>query len=308
MSVYKPFITSDIVTSPFEVNKSFTFKGNSEFTASNVSIDRFIGRNRAFVSGSHTTGLITTQYESLVYDSIKTLYYSNFLENPSGSSVSTASFNIDGTITGLASTPNYYNYLSTTLTQSRYFPTESLGRVLVFSIPSNLYGEYIKPGSFILECNDDDEDWSLNATMIDDGNGNLLSSSINVGNIIYEHGIAILTQQNWGPFGGSHDLEDMYTGLAITCSFTSTTTIHESQYKCTLRQNEFNFSQNPTLISGSSLDGTLYNFATNSYFTPYVTTVGMYNNAKELIAVAKLAQPLPISQVTDTSILVNLDL
>ena len=32
-----------------------------------------------------------------------------------------------------------------------------------------------------------------------------------------------------------------------------------------------------------------------------------YNN-KELIAVAKLAQPLPISQVTDTSILVNLDL
>ena len=34
----------------------------------------------------------------------------------------------------------------------------------------------------------------------------------------------------------------------------------------------------------------------------------MYNNAKQLIAVGKLAQPLPISQVTDTSILVNLDL
>jgi len=73
-------------------------------------------------------------------------------------------------------------------------------------------------------------------------------------------------------------------------------------------QNEFNFSQNPTIISGSSLDSTLYDFATGSYFTPYVTTVGMYNNAKQLIAVGKLAQPLPISQVTDTSILVNLDL
>ena len=306
MSVYKPFITSDIVTSPFEVNKSFTFKGNSELTASNVSIDRFIGRNRVFVSGSHTTGLITTQYERLVYDSIKTLYYSNFLENPSGSSVSTASFNIDGTITGLTSTPNYYNYLSTTLTQSRYFPTGSSQQILVFSIPSNLYGEYIKPGSFILECNEDASSWETDATITDDSNGNLLSASINVGNIIYEHGMVILTQQDWGD--APNDLENMYDGFNITCSFTSATIIHESQYKCTLRQNEFNFSQNPTLISGSSLNGTLYNFATGSYFTPYITTIGMYNNAKELIAVAKLSQPLPISQVTDTSILVNLDL
>ncbi len=306
MSVYKPFITSDIVTSPFEVNKSFTFKGDSELTASNVSIDRFIGREQIFVSGSNTTGLITTQYQKLVYSSIKELYYSNFLEGPAGSPAGTASFNIDGTITGPTYTPNYYNYLSTTLTQSRHFPTGSQEKVLAFSIPSNLYGEYIKPGSFILECNNDGVDWIENVTIVDDNNGNLLSSSINVGNIIYEHGIAILTQQDWGV--SELDLENMYEGQSITCSFESTTTIYESQYKCTLRQNEFNFPQNPTLISGSSLDGTLYNFATGSYFTPYVTTVGMYNNAKELIAVAKLAQPLPISQVTDTSILVNLDL
>jgi hypothetical protein len=306
MSVYKPFITSDIVTSPFEVNKSFTFKGDSELTASNVSIDRYIGRNRVFISGSDTTGLITTQYQKLIYSSIKELYYSNFLEGPAGSPAGTASFNIDGTITGPIYTPNYYNYLSTTLTQSRYFPTGSSEKVLVFSIPSNLYGEYIKPGSFILECNNDGINWTEDVTITDDGNGNLLSSSINIGNIIYEHGIAILTQQDWGI--SALDLENMYEGLAITCSFESTITIHESQYKCTLRQNEFNFSQNPTLISGSSLDGVLYNFATSSYFTSYVTTVGMYNNAKELIAVAKLAQPLPISQVTDTSILVNLDL
>ena len=68
------------------------------------------------------------------------------------------------------------------------------------------------------------------------------------------------------------------------------------------------FSQNPTIISGSSNSGIIYDFATGSYFTPYVTTIGMYNNAKELVAVGKLAQPLPISQVTDTSIIVNLDL
>ena len=75
-----------------------------------------------------------------------------------------------------------------------------------------------------------------------------------------------------------------------------------------MRENEFNFSQNPTIVSGSTNSGIVYNFATGSYFSPYVTTVGLYDNAYNLLAVAKLAQPLPTSAVTDTSILVNLDL
>ena len=40
MSIFKPFITSDVIVSPFKVNKSFTFTGN-ELTGSNVQIDRF---------------------------------------------------------------------------------------------------------------------------------------------------------------------------------------------------------------------------------------------------------------------------
>ena len=48
-------------------------------------------------------------------------------------------------------------------------------------------------------------------------------------------------------------------------------------------------------------------FATASYFDPYITTVGLYNNDQELIAVGKLAQPLPTSKTTDTTILVNID-
>jgi hypothetical protein len=80
-----------------------------------------------------------------------------------------------------------------------------------------------------------------------------------------------------------------------------------------LDPNEFLFTQNPTIISGSkscpeNITSTLYDFATGSYFTPYVTTVGLYNNDKELVAVGKLAQPLDMSDTTDTTILVNLDL
>ena len=321
MSVYKPFTTSDIIVTPFEVNKSFSFKGN-ELTGSNVSIDRYIGQNitsSLFIPGSNPTGLVKIQDKKLLYDSIKELYYSNYINGKNGSPVSTASFNNDGTITGPAYTPNYYNYLSTTLQPNRYFPTGSNEIIGVISIPSNLYGEHIKLNSVTVKAD--------NFIAKDDGLGNMLSGSNKIGDIIYEHGIIIITNDGIPPLPGNnngygfvtygtaiYDVDDttfinsFITSSNFTCSFESTATIYESQYKCTLLQNEFNFSQNPTIVSGSSLDSTLYDFATGSYFTPYVTTVGMYNNAKQLIAVGKLAQPLPISQVTDTSILVNLDL
>jgi len=290
MSVFKPFITSDVLVSPFKVNKSFTFRGDSEFTASNVEIDRYIGENITslpWVSGSNPTGQINIQDKALIYNSIKELYYSNYLTNPSGSTL-----------------PTY-----------RYIPTGSGDTIGVISIPSNLFGEYLKPTTVVLT--------SGSVTLQDDGLGNMLYGTLKVGDVIYEHGLIILTsdgipgQDGYGyvTYGsaiyGSGDqqfINNFITTPNLTCSFESTVTIYESQYKCTLRQNEFNFSQNPTLISGSLNSGVIYDFATGSYFTPYVTTVGLYNNNHELVAVAKLSQPLPTSAVTDTTILVNLDL
>ena len=84
MSVYKPFTTSDIVLSPFEVNKSFTFQGAAALTGSGV--DRFIGKNSTptdVISAETTTGQISSIPERLVYDSVKQLYYSNFISNRS---------------------------------------------------------------------------------------------------------------------------------------------------------------------------------------------------------------------------------
>ena len=50
-----------------------------------------------------------------------------------------------------------------------------------------------------------------------------------------------------------------------------------------------------------------HDFVTGSEFSPYVTTVGLYDEAQNLLAVAKLAQPLPSSPTTDTTILISLD-
>jgi hypothetical protein len=334
MSVYKPFITSDVIVSPFKVNKSFTFTGN-ELTGSNVQIDRFLGTNNTsslWVSGSDNTGYITSQSSQLVYRSIKELYYSNYIGGENGAPAATASFNNDGTITGPAYTPNYYNYLSNTLPPNRYLTTGS-DNIVVISIPSNLFGEYIAPNSVQIQVS------GSTISVQDDGLGNILFGTKKVGDIIYQHGIIIITQtgysiinDNYGTgsygdmiYGGSgvDFINNFYTNN-LTCSFKSTVTIYETQYKCTIRENEFNFSNNPSLLSGStpisvntsSYSGSLFpqpgsgklnDNVTGSYFSPYITTVGLYNNNKELLAVAKLAQPLPVSSVTDTSILINFD-
>jgi hypothetical protein len=316
MSVFKPFTTSDVIVSPFKVNKQFTFEGTSSLTSS--GIDLYLGENtnpQIWVSGSNPTGYISTQDKFLVYRSIRELYYYNYLEGDDGSPAATASFNPDGTVTGSSYTPNAYNYLSNTLLANRYFPTSSNSVIGVIAIPSNIFGEYIKPGSLSLKVG--------NNTFIDDFEGSLITGSNKIGDIIYEHGIVILTsdgnpgQDGYGYINygtgiyGEEDasfITDIINASNITCSFESTLTIYETQYKCNIRENEFSFSQNPTLISGSSNSGVIYDFATSSYFDPYITTVGLYNNSKELLAVAKLSQPFPLSSTTDTNIIVNLDL
>ena len=297
MSVYKSFTTSDVLTTPFKVNKSFTFKGN-ELIDSNVGIDRLYGTNQQYVSGSNETGYIQTQSQALVYQSVKQLYYSNFISGSNGSPVTTASFNTDGTITSTkgAYQPMYENFLQSTYTASRYFPTGSGEHIGVFSIPSNLFGEYIKPGTLsIIE--------SSIGTFTDNGEGELISASLKVGDIIYSQGMVIVT--NTTP---SSNIATLINSSNITCSFQSTMIIFESQYKCTTNPNESTYTQNPSAISGSTNSGIVYDFLTGSYFQPYITTVGLYNNANQLVAVGKLSQPLQSSNVTDTTILVNLDL
>ena len=300
MSVFKSLTTSDVIVTPFKVNKSFSFQGASAITASNVGIDRFLGKNIPYIPESNTTGQIQTQSQALIYDSIKQLYYSNYLKNKDGSPANTASLNLDGTLTagGGPNQPMYDNYLSNTLLANRIFPTGSENTISVISIPSNLFGEYIKPGSFEFKYL---QDTSI-ITLTDNSEGKIISGSQEVGDIIYQHGNIILTN------GDSVVHSELINASNVTCSFQSTMTIYESQYKCTFSPNEYTYTQNPSAISGSTNSGIVYDFLTGSYFQPYVTTVGLYNSANQLVAVGKLSQPLQSSNVTDTTILVNLDL
>ena len=292
MSAFKLFLAQDVIVTPLELNKGFTYEGAAAITGS--GIDRFIGQNITGIFSpltDSTTGDNNVEYKRLIYNSIKELYYSNYLSSSYSSPAVVNSIDNGVVLSTSSYQPAYDNYLQTTLTFPRFFPTGANDIIGVISIPKKLYGDRLQPSSILIT--------SASTQILDDGEGNLITGSDIVGNVIYSHGLLVLT---------TGSLISGITGSSISCSFSSSYTIFESQYKCTIRENEFSFTLNPTLISGSGNDSTVYSFATGSNFSPYITTVGLFNENQELLAVGKLSQPLPSSHVTDMNILVNLDL
>jgi hypothetical protein len=71
------------------------------------------------------------------------------------------------------------------------------------------------------------------------------------------------------------------------------------------RNSEFNYSSNPSYISGSTGEIIFNQFIDNPQ--TYITTVGMYNDANELMAVAKLSRPLLKDFTKESLIRVKLD-
>ena len=71
------------------------------------------------------------------------------------------------------------------------------------------------------------------------------------------------------------------------------------------RSSEFNYSENPSFISGSTGE-VLYSQFINNPQT-YITTIGLYNDTNELLAVAKLSRPLLKDFTKEALVRVKLD-
>jgi len=120
-----------------------------------------------------------------------------------------------------------------------------------------------------------------------------------------------LGSTTFGPSGFNH-----ITGSEISVSadairnkiynlqFNNTTELNSTIYFCRANHNEFNYSANPTYLSGSKI-----RVKTNSTDNPvsYITTVGLYNDNNELMAVAKLSEPLKKTPDTEFTLRTRLD-
>ena len=99
----------------------------------------------------------------------------------------------------------------------------------------------------------------------------------------------------------------MFVALSGSGNFklNSQETITSDFVFCRARNAEFNYTENPSFISGST-GAVLYDLFINSP-TTYITTVGMYNDQNELLAVAKLSKPLKKDFTKEALIRVKLD-
>ena len=84
----------------------------------------------------------------------------------------------------------------------------------------------------------------------------------------------------------------IYNSLNLGASFqlNSDETITSDYIFVNTKSSQFNYSSNPSFISGSTGEIIYSEFINNPQV--YITTVGLYNDSNELLAVAKLSRPL----------------
>jgi hypothetical protein len=161
----------------------------------------------------------------------------------------------------------------------------------VISIPHLMIGDGIKPGSVKITSSD-----PFTLSVIDDSNGNLISDTdqSKVGNVFYTHGIIVLRS------GTDYYFED------CNLTFKNTHVIEEHEYMCNATKHEFNATTNQSVLSDIA-NGTVAGFVSSSAFNPYVTTVGLYDDNSNLLAIGKLGQAIKKSEKFDTSYVVRFD-
>jgi hypothetical protein len=274
---------SDVIVRPLKVYKEWTldendispiFAENADGTLIDLDIDE--------VSNGFN--------KKVVYASIKSQFYTN---------PATASL--------LTEVGRRISYAST---NERILEND----IAVFSIPQIYYGEGIKPGTVVLE------DEQLGRTYTDDGYSNLKYGNQIKGNIFYDRGLIVVAK----------DIVSGSVLSQFTLNFRSTKTIYENEIFISVLENEFNFSQNPSAVNetdgvvntyivqrpgsirpddlvsksfynaGTKIINDEFNYyedyvsldPTGSFLAPYITTIGLYDNELNMVAVAKLPQPI----------------
>ena len=81
--------------------------------------------------------------------------------------------------------------------------------------------------------------------------------------------------------------------------------VKSTYYFVRVKNGDFNYSNNPSFVTGSNGDLAYTTFISNPQ--TYITTVGLYNDRRELLAVAKMSQPILKSFTREVLIKVKLD-
>tara|TARA_A100000172_G_scaffold16038_1_gene8553 strand:- start:1678 stop:2754 length:1077 start_codon:yes stop_codon:yes gene_type:complete len=151
-----------------------------------------------------------------------------------------------------------------------------------------------------------------------------LNGNVKAGLIYYQAGIAVLTASLFqglvspnSAMNSSNEVVDaILTGSSMNLnanairhrinnvSFNNTTELNSTVYFCRVNNTDFNYSSNQTYLSASKM---VVKTTAQDMPVSYVTSVGLYSPDNELLAVAKLSEPLKKDPSTEFTIRVRLD-
>jgi len=135
----------------------------------------------------------------------------------------------------------------------------------------------------------------------DQADGGILSNTLNSSAMLSNSGVTGFN------FVSGSEIETAATAIRTrlyNVQFNNTTELNSTVYFCRANHNEFNYSSNPTYVDSSKI-----RVKSQSTDNPiaYITTVGLYNDNNELMATAKLSEPLKKSPDTEFTIRARLD-
>ena len=238
----------------------------------------------------------------------------------------------------LQSTQQSFTFLTASSSTTTTSITSSNIYVLAFSV--NQYKDRIDEGHIQFSLSGSNglftfiDDYTLTNTVND--SYNIISGSIvngvasaysngqynAIGNLYPKAGIIVLNADKLGTVVGSellgnrnntgaYKLNQQLILSSITNCVNSYFTVRKSeylpskQYFIRVKNQEYNYSNNPTFVTGSNGKIRFTEFYTNPQ--TYITTVGLYNENNDLVAVAKTSQPIMKSFDTEALIKIKLD-
>ena len=129
-----------------------------------------------------------------------------------------------------------------------------------------------------------------------------------VGNIMYEHGIATITTPTQGNKSMYHDVVKAGSTFFSDMRFKGSHDLTEHIYICNVLDGEYNSTENITVRQKHDpRNDNLQALVTRSEWSPYITTVGLYDKQNNLCAVGKMAQAIKNPADYDLSFMVRFD-
>ena len=328
MGAFKKFNSQDVYVSTYTANKSWIVSGSQYSEHGVLNLPAHSGSG-AYIPIPQN---INKNYDRrLVYESIHHLYYSGFQDGVilTGSSYENylqSSFNTSGSriLTDVASVYSLPKTIYGTAIKPKSLEIKPDGDseeyVVAGYVRKEENKEFIEKIGFLynsaFETNFGGSAGVVGINTVtggdhtqkikDDGEGTLYLenrtadglSSRKVGNVIYPHGQIIITD----------DIIARYYSNYVDgeIKWKSTHPIYTYNFHCKLKESEFTHTFNPSALNGNN--GDVADNVAGEEFSPYFSTIGLYNDANELIAIAKPGQPIPIPKDTDMTVVVKLDI